>query len=98
MIRITIDLLKAGTATSTQEVDVLGRLFIWNKGHAAAAKLRPGRFHYGFALARRGSPEPPFACRPKPQHTVAEGSVDDYPSEAYTIWKLVYRALQGALK
>lgn len=97
MIRITIELQKAGTVLTTQETEVLGRLFIWNRGKAAAAKLRPGRHHYSFALARKGSPEPEFAMAPKPEHTTFTGSVDDYPSQTYTIWKLVYRALQQAL-
>lgn len=62
----------------TKKVTEIGRMIIANDG-----KGKPGKYHYLVDLLRRGSIN-------KAQRS---GKVENYNSDAYTVWLLVAKAL-----
>lgn len=86
MIKVTIEMESAVTGTSW----ILGRLYIWNRGTTRNSK----RGDYGVAVCRKGDFDSPFG-RP-PATPLRTGEVLDYPRLAYSVWRLVARALKSA--
>jgi hypothetical protein len=88
MISVTIKLHSALTGKTT----ILGRMYIWNKGRESAKNNKAGRYNYGVAVCRKGQHNHSF----RKAKMTRTGNVDNYPSEALNVWRLIVRALLSA--
>lgn len=81
MIVVKVELHSAITGAVTE----LGHTVIFNDGTGTRA-----RGNYVVEVARKG------ARTWRPDRPVRRGHVVDYPREAYSVWRLVIRALRSA--
>jgi hypothetical protein len=88
VIVVTIDLVSAIHPSRSKE---LGRMYITNDGVGTAE-----RSSYDVAVCRRGTTTVPNPVDPLGPQPTRRGRVEDYPREAYNVWRLIARALLSA--
>lgn len=91
MILVEVSLQNVNTGKTIK----LGEMYIANEGHASrlADKLVDGHNNYSVQVAQKGWWQKLFA-RPS-DNILRTGRVMDYPSDKYTIWRLVFLALKS---
>jgi hypothetical protein len=82
---IKIELHSAITGAVTE----IGRMNLANDGHGTAELG-----HYKAQVLRRGNSEPGW--EENKNKITRTGAVDNYPRQAYNVWRLVLRALKSA--
>lgn len=88
MIRVIVQLESAITGDTT----VLGQMCIANTGEGTHS-----RGNYSVAVLKKNRATTAKRCRmPDSEDVLRKGVVNDYPRLAYSVWRLVMRALKSA--